>query len=98
MNSKIRGLLRITLHLVLFFPAVFLLTQNIWAADQDLIDRVNRLCGPLPQAMPSEQNPLTPAKVKLGRMLFYEPRISIDGTVSCAKCHPLSLYAADGLK
>ncbi len=98
MNSKVRGLFRIALHLTLFFPAVFLLAQNAWAADQDLIGRVNRLCGPLPQAMPSEQNPLTPAKVKLGRMLFYEPRISIDGTVSCAKCHPLSLYAADGLK
>jgi cytochrome c peroxidase len=48
--------------------------------------------------MPSDQNPITPAKVKLGKILYYESRVSVDGTVSCAKCHPISLYAADGLK
>jgi cytochrome c peroxidase len=31
-------------------------------------------------------------------MLFYETRISIDGTVSCARCHLMSLYGIDGLK
>ena len=29
----------------------------------------------------------TPAKVRLGRWLFYDPRLSADGTVSCATCH-----------
>jgi cytochrome c peroxidase len=66
--------------------------------DKELITRTNQIFGPLPQSMPSDQNPITPAKVKLGKMLFYELRISIDGTVSCAKCHPVSLHAADGLK
>lgn len=32
-------------------------------------------------------NPLTPAKVELGRQLFYDARLSGDGTVSCASCH-----------
>ncbi|MEN9282004.1 MAG: hypothetical protein RL594_939 [Bacteroidota bacterium] len=32
-------------------------------------------------------NPLTPAKVELGRRLFYETRLSSQGTVSCASCH-----------
>lgn len=32
-------------------------------------------------------NPLTPAKVELGRRLFYDPRLSSQGTVSCASCH-----------
>jgi cytochrome c peroxidase len=68
------------------------------AEDKELITRANQIFGPLPQAMPSEQNPITPAKVKLGKILYYESRISIDGTVSCAKCHPISLYAVDGLK
>jgi cytochrome c peroxidase len=31
-------------------------------------------------------------------MLFYETRISVDGTVSCSRCHPIGLYAADGLR
>src|SRR5512140_304360 len=53
--------------------------------------------GSLLEVMASPDNPVTPAKVSLGKMLFYESRISIDGTVSCARCHPLSLYAVDGL-
>jgi cytochrome c peroxidase len=32
-------------------------------------------------------NPLTRAKWELGRQLYFEPRISKDGTVSCATCH-----------
>jgi len=32
-------------------------------------------------------NPLTPAKVELGRQLFYDTRLSGDGTVACASCH-----------
>ena len=32
-------------------------------------------------------NPLTKAKVQLGRMLFYNSNLSSDGTVSCASCH-----------
>ena len=48
--------------------------------------------------MQSEKNPITPEKVRLGKILFYETRISVDGTVSCARCHPIGLYGADGLK
>jgi cytochrome c peroxidase len=32
-------------------------------------------------------NPLTEAKVKLGRRLFFDPILSADGTVACATCH-----------
>ncbi len=32
-------------------------------------------------------NPSTPAKVELGKMLFFDPRFSETGTVSCASCH-----------
>jgi cytochrome c peroxidase len=48
--------------------------------------------------MESPQNPITPEKVALGKILFYETRISADGAVSCARCHPFGCYAADGLK
>jgi cytochrome c peroxidase len=30
---------------------------------------------------------LTPEKVRLGRWLFFDPRLSADGSVSCATCH-----------
>jgi cytochrome c peroxidase len=32
-------------------------------------------------------NPLTPAKVQLGRRLFFDPLLSADRSVSCASCH-----------
>lgn len=34
-----------------------------------------------------DANPLTRAKIELGRQLFFDPRLSKDGTISCASCH-----------
>ena len=82
---------------ILFIPTV---ATAVYAAETDiaLMNRAKAVLGTLPATMPTPNNPITPEKVKLGAMLFWEPRISVDGTVSCVKCHPLGLYAADGLK
>lgn len=32
-------------------------------------------------------NPLTPEKVELGKMLYFDKRVSLDNTISCATCH-----------
>jgi len=32
-------------------------------------------------------NPITPAKVELGKQLYFDPRLSKDGTISCNSCH-----------
>lgn len=42
-------------------------------------------------------NPLTAAKVELGRKLFFDSRLSADGRVSCANCHKPELAFTDGL-
>ncbi|WP_039963673.1 cytochrome-c peroxidase [Rhodopirellula europaea] len=34
-----------------------------------------------------EDNPITRAKIELGRQLYFDPRLSADGTISCATCH-----------
>jgi cytochrome c peroxidase len=34
-----------------------------------------------------EENPLSAAKVELGRLLYFDTRLSKDDTVSCATCH-----------
>ena len=34
-----------------------------------------------------EANPLTRGKIELGRQLYFDARLSSDGTVSCASCH-----------
>lgn len=43
-------------------------------------------------------NPLTRGKVELGRKLFFDKRLSADGTVSCATCHDPRFAFADGKK
>lgn len=42
-----------------------------------------------------EDNPQTPEKVELGKMLFFDPRLSSSGVISCATCHNLSLGGTD---
>jgi cytochrome c peroxidase len=66
--------------------------------DEASLNQAKELFGPLPRTIGSETNSITPEKVALGKRLFYETRISVDGTVSCSRCHPIGLYAADGLK
>lgn len=41
-------------------------------------------------------NPMTVEKVALGRMLFYDKRLSANETISCATCHQQSLAFSDG--
>lgn len=52
---------------------------------------------PLPPSMATPQHPITPQLVKLGDDLYWDPRLSADGAVSCARCHQPSLYGSDGL-
>ena len=44
-----------------------------------------------------ENNPLTIEKSELGRMLFFDQRLSRDGTTSCASCHLPEKAFTDGL-
>jgi len=46
-------------------------------------------------AVPAE-NPMSDAKVELGRRLFYETRLSINGRYACASCHRRELAYTDG--
>lgn len=50
---------------------------------------------PLP-AVPAD-NPMSEVKAALGRRLFYDKRLSVNGTTSCATCHRQSLAFTDGL-
>jgi len=47
-----------------------------------------------PPKVPAD-NPMTPEKVELGRHLFYDTRLSVDGTFSCANCHQQAHAFAD---
>ena len=45
-----------------------------------------------------KDNPLTQEKVELGRRLFFDKRLSADGSIACATCHDPQLGFADGKK
>jgi cytochrome c peroxidase len=51
-----------------------------------------------PTAIPQPKaNPLTPDKIALGKALFFEPRLSGSGVISCATCHNPGLGWGDGM-
>src|SRR5579864_6281252 len=54
-----------------------------------------QLFAPLPAVMSSPDNPVTDAKVTLGRILYYDPRLSANQKISCNTCHPLDAYGAE---
>ena len=55
---------------------------------------------PLPDWMPPPpvpaDNPMSVEKVELGRHLFYDARLSRDGTVACVSCHVQDMAFTDG--
>lgn len=51
--------------------------------------------GLLPIRFPAD-NPYTPEKRELGRLLYYDKRLSADGTVACATCHDPKFSFTDG--
>ena len=52
--------------------------------------------GGMPKVMESADNPLTEEKITLGRMLYYEPRMSASNDLSCNECHVLDDFGVDG--
>ena len=51
---------------------------------------------PIPARAPAaQQNPSSPSKIELGRMLYFDPRLSASQLISCNTCHNLSLGGAD---
>ena len=65
-------------------------------AQDDLSTRAQQLFLPIPTAPPElAGNPSTPAKVELGKMLYFDPRLSASHAISCNSCHNIGLGGAD---
>lgn len=59
---------------------------------------------PIPQSklevlklVDNPKNPITDCKVELGKKLYFEPRISKSGLISCNTCHNLGMGGVDGV-
>jgi cytochrome c peroxidase len=77
--------------------ASFVAKPALAGDDADLLKEAQSLFQPLPKDMATTEFPVTAERVRLGRSLFFDPRISADGSVSCSRCHLPALYGTDGL-
>jgi len=76
--------------------ALLVASSAIAADDAALLKEALKIFQPLPKDTSGPG--ATPAKeqVVLGRLLFFDPRITAEGDVSCATCHRPALYGTDG--
>jgi cytochrome c peroxidase len=49
-----------------------------------------------PDSVPPKDGAITPEKVALGKMLYYDTRLSRSQKISCNSCHDLAKYGVDG--
>ncbi|GGY19366.1 cytochrome-c peroxidase [Paludibacterium paludis] len=63
---------------------------SIWKSAKELFR-------PLPKAAPNPANPANPAKIELGKALYFDTRLSKGNTVSCNSCHNIASYGVDNL-
>ena len=76
------------------FIATLLVVSHLYAGG--LEERANKTFKPIPESAPAlEGNPATPVKVELGKMLYFDPRLSASALISCNTCHNVGMGGAD---
>src|SRR5450631_4265437 len=83
---------RVSMAGMILAPAIFLSAS--FAADQTF-DYKKQPLGLMPIVWPSD-SPYSPQKAELGRFLFFDTRLSADGSISCATCHSPKFAFTDG--
>src|SRR5512144_3074715 len=75
--------------------ATLVLTVGVSAQD-NLMTAAQKRFKPIPTTPPAlPGNPATPAKIELGTMLYFDPRLSASHAISCSSCHNLGLGGVD---
>ena len=87
---------RVLVCLTVAISAAFLACQGEKSASVNVEPARLKVFAPLPAVMAAKANESTPEKVALGRMLYFEPRLSKSQTISCNSCHQLGKYGVDG--
>ena len=65
------------------------------AQDATLLKQAQEIFQPLPKDVANAGLPTTKERVELGRSLFFDPRLTIDGNMSCSSCHQPAFYGTD---
>lgn len=72
---------------------------NSAQTDTALRERANALFKPIPERVTElDGEKIVPAQVELGRMLWFDPRLSRSHLISCNSCHNLSIGGGDNVK
>ncbi len=77
------------------FPLVVLLLPFVACSKSDNAAAASKTGQPVAAAV---ADPVAAAKVQLGEWLFFDPRLSSTGAMSCSTCHPPDQAWADGKK
>lgn len=72
-------------------------TTDVSQSEKDLMIQAQGIFKSLPATAESELNPITPDKVKLGKLLYFDTRLSKTGNNSCNSCHNLATFGVDNL-
>ncbi|ALK08607.1 cytochrome-c peroxidase [Blastochloris viridis] len=85
---------------VLLATAIFAwITIPVAADDQSLMKDAKSHFKPIPSLVPAvKDNAVTHDKVELGKMLFFDPRLSASHLISCNTCHNMSMGGDDNLE
>ena len=79
--------------------AAALFTSGVAHADAAALRaRAKALLGTPPPIAESATNAVTEAKAGLGRMLYFDKRLSVDNDLSCNSCHHLDKFGVDNEK
>ncbi len=85
-----------------FFATIAIATLAATGAAQagdSLLDRARELFKPIPAEAPQiADNPSNPAKVELGKLLYFDPRLSASQLISCNTCHNIGMGGDDNLE
>jgi len=78
--------------------SIMLLGSSSFANDMELLKKAKTYFKPLPKEIPApKDNPTTKEKVELGKKLYYDPRLSLSGVISCNTCHNLASFGVDNV-
>ncbi len=68
-------------------------------ATDSLLEEAQETFKPIPTSIPEiKGNTITKAKIELGKMLFFDPRLSASHLISCNSCHNLGMGGDDNLE
>jgi cytochrome c peroxidase len=81
---------------ITFAMALVMFTASTVLAEDEILKRAKGMFKPIPKKMTAiKGKSLDPVKVDLGKMLYFEPRLSSSALISCNTCHSVGMGGAD---